>query len=155
MANQTDTSSNIQGHQVTPEEVSYRKGYLEGQEEERKRSEAKWIQAQKEAGHTASNGASVGIFTGLLIAVISVVLGGSVYYFLRSQEPVSQDTPEVIEALPDVNLPDVQVPDIDIETPDVLNPSQESTDSTSTDSTSTQPTNPESEGQNQESGNTQ
>jgi hypothetical protein len=117
------SKSNVYGRKVTPDEVSYRDGYVEGQLD--RDSQATREQYAREQ-ISESNGVANGLLIGLVLAAIAGVVGGTLYYYNRTEtapavvapaSPQPQQRTTIIErtiertreAAPDVQVPNVQI----------------------------------------------
>jgi len=119
-----DSQDNVHGRKVTPHEVSYRDGYVEGQSVER--SQVVSDQYAREETRE-SNGVASGLVIGLAFAAIAALVAGGLYLTTRNEtntapvaapaSPQPQRNTTIIErtiertkeAAPVIQPPDVQI----------------------------------------------
>ena len=124
----------VRGRMVTPEEVAYRDGYVQGQvrEDRLHRQELRLRQEQQRAA--ANSNTTAGVFFGVLIFIVTALVGGTFWAIARNssdtapapQSPETLDqseTPQsettIIERTREIvpSVPEVVQPDIDITLP--------------------------------------
>jgi hypothetical protein len=121
---ESDPQANVHGRHVTPDEASYRDGYVKGQFDQNSPT-ARDQYAREQISE--SNGMANGLVIGLVLAAIAGVVGGTVYYYNRTEtaptpvaapaSPQPQQRTTVIErtiertkeAAPNVQVPNVQI----------------------------------------------
>ena len=129
----------VKGRPASPEEIAYRDGYVRGRATEetaqRRYQRLENLQAEQIARSRANESASSGILLGLLLAIIAACIGGVAYYIAREPEAATTDAPverettiiertiensrEVIQNPPEVNLPTIEAPDIEVNVPEL------------------------------------
>lgn len=154
-----DSQANIHGRKVTPNEVSYRDGYVEGQSVER--SQVVRDQYDREEIRE-SNGVASGLVIGLAFAALAALVAGGLYFTTRSEtnpapvaapvtapaSPQPQRNTTIIErtiertkeAAPVIQPPDVQ---INVPQPAPAPAAPAPAAPTTSESSSTQPSAPE------------
>lgn len=123
-----DSQDNIHGRKVTPDEVSYRDGYVEGQSTERSQIVSDQY-AREEIRE--GNGVASGLVIGLAFAAIAGLVAGGLYLTTRSEtntapvaapvvapaSPQPQRNTTIIERTIERAAPAVQAPDVQINVP--------------------------------------